>query len=153
MKRFDSYSESTTETFWTRNVRVITFLICIALFLGVVVPVVGYHMYGYFQTEEEPLDVMGEEELLAIYDRIKSSGLSLFDAYRKESVGEWVVAGKTGRTLFVDVGSAYYLTVMEEVERGVIVYAVLTERESKAELDLFDKETDKAALRAFLARD
>ena len=97
--------------------------------------------------------MMGEEEFLALYDRIKTSNLSLFDAYRKESVGEWVVAGKTGRTLFVDVGSSYYLTVMEEVERGVIVYAVLTERESKAELDLFDKETDKAALRAFLARD
>ena len=150
--RRNEYADSTTETFFSRNVRLITFLICVALLLGVGIPVIGYHMYGYFHTEEVKKPVMGEEELLGLFDYLGAVDLSVFDPFRSDAVGEWTVGGRTGKTLFVDVGEHCYLTVMEDVQSCVIVYAVLTDRQTREELDLLDKTTHKQDVRSFFAQ-
>ena len=137
------YSNSTTETFWTRNVRLVTFLVCVAVFLSACV-FVGTRVYDYFQPPKEELPAMREADLLALCSRTPSLRLRDFEAYEHESGGEWTIDGRTGKTLFLNVGERYSLTVMEEVQVGMIIYLVIEDRETDQTLDLLSKSADLA---------
>lgn len=137
------YSNSTTETFWTRNVRLVTFLVCMAVFLSACV-FVGARVYDYFQPPEEALPAMREADLLALCSRTPSLRLRDFEAYEHESGGEWTIDGRTGKTLFLNVGERYSLTVMEEVQVGRIIYLVIEDRETDQTLDLLSRSADLA---------
>ena len=47
MKHYAPDTTGKTETFFTRNVKLITFLICIAVFLGIFGPLSVFHIYRY----------------------------------------------------------------------------------------------------------
>ena len=72
-----------TETFWTRNVKLITFLICIAVFLTVFGPMSVFRIAKYIEENRNAGEEMSVETVLELSDRHQALRLSDFKKYEK----------------------------------------------------------------------
>lgn len=139
-----------TETFLTRNVRLITFLICIAVFLGIFGPLSVFHLVRYFDTlaDEATLGTveMTTDDLVALSKRADVLTEKDFERFVREDGGEWKVGHKTGRMSYISVGDRYQLSCMVETSTRKVVYLTLMDLDSGESFDLLDKKTDIDAI-------
>ena len=133
-----------TESFFTRNVKLITFLICIAVFLGIFGPLSVFHIYQYYVEVQEDASYvdMTEDDLRALAKRANVLTEKDFERFTREDGGEWEVGPKTGRMFYIQIGERYLLSCMVEKESKSVVYLKLLDDESEKTYDLLDVKVD-----------
>lgn len=136
-----------TETFFTRNVRLITFLICLAVFLAVFGPISVFRIVQYIeenQAEGEPLSV---EEVIAFsmdHDRIR---LSAFEDYEKE-----ISEGDGAVLYFLTVDTDYLVMVGAVDENGYLTCFTVTDSRTDETVDVMAASFSVPALQALFGR-
>ncbi len=135
-----------TETFFTRHVRLITFLICIAVFLVTFVPLALWGPVNIFDlmrscTEQETRVEMTVEDLESVAAKNKYLSIRDLDRFVSEtSSGEQ--SGLKYVVYQIDVGDRYLLTASFNEASGMVYYLTLTDLETDAYLDLLEDYRD-----------
>ncbi len=120
-----------TETFWTRNVRLLTFLICMAVFLAVFGPYSVFRIRACMvenRLEGDPMTVEDVIDLAALHDQLKFSDFQRFE--RSESKGE--------DTLYyaVRVEEKYLVMVGASERRGPLTYFTVSRIDNDRTVDV-----------------
>ncbi len=129
-----------TETFFSRNVRLITFLICIAIFLGVFGPLSVFHIKRYIDEQTDTRVQMQIEDVRAIVKKLPRVKPSDFDGFIGEC-GENQIDGMKYRIYQIEIGEQYLLMVSFNSSINELFYLELTNFETNHSLDLL-KEAD-----------
>ncbi len=136
-----------TENFWTRNVRLITFLICALLILSVFGPISIIYIDDYIQSmEQDDRPQMTVEELRAVAEAAKSLNRKALERFRGERSENGENENRTV-TYQISIGERYFLMAGFYVETEKVYYLTLTDLEKNTDLDLLDRNAD---LDAFL---
>lgn len=107
-KKFDPSKESSTETFVTRNVRLITFLICMAVFLAIAGPWSVFRIRdAVLSYREDQRTDMTVQDVIALSKAKETPTLSAVEKYQGER-SKW--------------GNEIHYTV--EIEGQYLLYAV-----------------------------
>lgn len=141
-----------TETFFTRHVRLITFLICMAVFFCTFVPLALWGPVNVFDllqscNENEGREAMTVEDLHSVARKNKSLMITDLDRFIADtSKGEQ--AGLQYVIYQIDVGDRYLLTASFNEASGRVYFLTLTDLKTDAYLDLLE---DYRKLDEFLA--
>ena len=137
-------TQGKTETFFTRNVRLITFLICITVFLGIFGPLSVFHIVRHFNEikEEASYTEMTVEDLRVLLKRADTLTEKDITRYAHDDGGDWKVADKTGRMYYIQLGERFQLSCMVELQTKSVVYLSLFDSDLNESFDLLDKKTD-----------
>lgn len=127
-----------TENFFTRNVKLITFLICIVVIFS---PFVIIYIKDTIEARREAArPEMTVDELTLIAEKgkdLRPSDLSKFEDYREELETQWDFA-----TYRIPILHEQDIVLSVSFEAGVAFYINLTNMATRAELDLLG-EADK----------
>ncbi len=147
MKHTHTDTAGKTETFWTRNVRLITFLICIAVFLAVFGPVSVFHIHKYINEQSDARTEMTLNDLRRLSSAPMAVRTSDLDRFVGE-VGSNTAEGVTYTVYQIDIGDRYFLMASFEEAFDRIYYMTLTDLRTQTELDLLK---DAKKLESFLS--
>ena len=136
------YEETTgqTETFWTRHVKLITFLIVIAVFLALFGP---YNVFDLAKSINEKREMEGRitmEEVIALSDLHGSVYLSQLTKYSGE------LSNLQQLSMYsMDIDERYMLIATAEKNGGRVLYLYLNDRDTGRTVDILTGD-----VRAFL---
>lgn len=133
-----------TETFFTRNVRLITFLICIAVFLAIFGPISVFRIMDYVEEHADHGRAMQIEDVLNLASQRGSLTLSALEEYEKEA--------DTEHYDIFTVSPHFLVTVSSEGERTRLLCFTVTNTETGEEFDVLAANFSQDALVAFLGR-
>ena len=133
-----------TETFFSRNVKLITFLICLGVFLAIFGPISVFHIIDYVE-EQNRGDVMPIADILALAEEHDTLRLSRFEGYEKE-----ISKGKTTTYYFVSAANGYKVMAGAADEDSVVSYFTVTRSDTNESLDVLSSNFDMERLKAFL---
>lgn len=133
-----------TETFFSRNVKLITFLICLGVFLAVFGPISVFHIIEYVE-EKNSGDIMPIETILALAEEHDTLKLSRFEDYEKE-----ISKGKTTTYYFVSAANGYKVMAGAADEDSVVSYFSVTRSGTDETIDVLAANFDMESLKAFL---
>lgn len=136
-----------TENFFTRNVRLITFLICIGVFLAIFGPLSVFHIYQYVTEQSDTRAEMTVDDLRALAVSPKTVRPEDLDKFLGE-VGSNTVGDLRCEVYQIDVGERYFLIASFESANQKPFYMTLTDVETHEELDLLE---DHNKLEEFLS--
>ena len=139
-QRFEEDTVGQTETFLTRNVKLITFLTCLVLFLAFfgpwsIIRIVRWVEETNLQAEKEAT-MMDEQELREIVLAGERLSWADFDGYYYETIWE---TGMCIRRYDV-LGEKYYLMVSAVTEHAVLDSVLLVRKADYAEIDLLTED-------------
>ncbi len=145
----NSYTDTVgkTENFFTRNVRLITFLICIAVFLAIFGPLSVFHIYEYIVEQTDPRTEMTLDDLRRLTTSPDDLRPKDLDGFLGE-VGRNTVGDMQCDVYQIDIGERYFLMASFEAANGKPFYLTLTDVELQTELDLLE---DHKKLEEFLS--
>ena len=150
MKPQESRTPQRTENFFTRNVRLITFLAVVAAFLAVTV-MLGVIVHGDFLfdfSENDTRPEMTVEEMREICARAATVTGAELSAWRGENYDRKIDGVTVEKYYYINnVGGRYNLSATVRASDGRMVYFALYDLETKEMIDLLDKKSD---LDAFL---
>ncbi len=136
-----------TENFWTRNVRTITFLCCLAVILSVIGPFSIFYIRDYLESvEQDSRREMTLEEVRTISASPRTLDHRAFDRFKGEKSENGEGTDRTV-TYNIPIGERYFLMAGFYTENGKVYYLTLTDLERSADIDLLDRNSD---LEAFL---
>ncbi len=128
------YSESgKTETFWTRHVRTITFLITLGVFLLIFTPIaiLKAQEYGWFDTRPE----------MTLSDVIK---LSEQNGYvREEQISKFqseMTKGNSSTTYVIEIAPYYQFYAIVNNQTKLLTYCSLSDLENDIEIDVLTED-------------
>ncbi len=130
--------EETPESFASRHVKTITFLICLGVLLALFGPVSIFHIYRSMDREAEGI-VMTEADLLSLAslgERLTMKDLTKFQGKMGEN---------DSRTTFYIYYEDYILFAVENKKTGMLDFCMLTHSASEESIDI-----RKDNVRAFL---
>ncbi len=134
-----------TETFFTRRVRLITFLSCVALFLIGFAVLEGFDLFPFDNPPEDTRPEMTLDNLRALAKATDRVTRETLDTYR----GTCETNEKTESTAYqIDIGERYFLMATFQRDERQPSYLTLTDRNTHTNLNLLEKDAD---LEAFLA--
>lgn len=153
MRQTDTYG--TTETFFTRHVRLITFLVCIAVFLVFFGPVSVFTVKGILDRRADTRREMTVEDVIALADKPRRTlgDLTVFEGQKSEKTVP--VRDGSGGTSERNAGTYYYVTVesryllsgVTKPDSDELVYLTLSDYRSGESVDLLTGD-----VRAFFDR-
>lgn len=144
-----------TETFFTRNVRLITFLICIAVFFAVFGPFSIFRIRDYIREHSDSRPELTADALIALAERPDGLFLSELESYRGTKQNHTVsVPDNPSQSIVVDVywqadlaGGRYRCMAVAEPNGGRVTYLTVVD------LRTGDRANVKEdSLRAFFGR-
>ena len=135
-----------TETFWTRNVKLITFLICLFLFLAFFGPVSVFHIVDCAQESREARNAMTVEEVLTFADQRRSLSITQFEDYEGDEQN-WGF----GTYYFINAGENFRITVGSEISNGAVTYFTVTKRSTGEIMDVMESGFRISDLQAFMS--
>ncbi len=145
MKRGEIDTAGKTESFLSRNVRLITFLVCVCLFLAGAL-VAGAMIYGdldFSRPENDTRPEMSVEELRGIAARAKTLTGGELSRYRGENYDRQIDGVTVEKYYYINaIGGRYNLSATERASDGRIMYLTVYDLESKKQIDLLDGESD-----------
>ena len=127
-----------TETFFSRNVKLITFLICVAIILS---PFVITYIQDVMETRREAeLPKMTVDELVFIAERgndLRQMDLSKYEDYREEID----MHGMKYASYLIPVlhEKELYLSISFDMTMDYVFYVNLTDLDTRKELDLLSR--------------
>lgn len=134
--------EQTPEGFASKNVKVITFVICITAFLLLFGPVTIFRLIDHYSEKDMPGQAMTAETLLQIAERGRS--LTMEDLQRYE--GE--LSDSDERTYYYIQFDRYMILGVQNKETKRLDFCTLTDEKTSDTLDLMRDGTE--ALKEFL---
>ena len=134
--------EQTPEGFASKNVKVITFVICITAFLLLFGPVTIFRLISHYSEKDMPGQAMTAETLLQIAERGRS--LTMEDLQRYE--GE--LSDSDERTYYYIQFDRYMILGVQNKETKRLDFCTLTDEKTSDTLDLMRDGTE--ALKEFL---
>lgn len=149
------YTAGKTETFFTRNVRLITFLICLGVFLALFGPLTVFTVINYIEERKDTRPVMSEEELLALSELDRDLYFSDIEGFKGlKDVKTIAVSVDGGGTeikeveiyYYFDIGEDYSALAIAEIDTGKIIYFRLNDKNTQWKADVL-----KDDIRSFLA--
>ena len=147
MRQNEINTAGKTETFLTRNVRLITFLICMAVFFSVFGPLSIFHIRRYIEeNREDPRDEMTLADLRYVAENLKTLRTSYLDKFEGE-FGENDMGGITYAIYRIPIEERYTLSVSFDRDKNHLFYCTLIDSNGNKRLDLL---TDAADLEDFL---
>ena len=137
-----AYEDTTgkTETFWTRHIKLITFLIVIAVFLALFGP---YNVFDLAKSINEKREIEGRitmEEVIALGDLRGTIYLKQLTKYSGELSDLQQLSMYT-----MDIDDRYMLIATAEKPSGRVIYLHLNDRQTKQTIDIRAED-----VRAFL---
>ena len=144
-----------TENFFTRNVRVITFVICIAVFLAFFGPLTVFTVAKYIKGQQDTRPIMSEEELIELSELDRDLYYSDIKKFKgTEDIKSIALPSENGGTQLKEVEIYYYFEVGEhysalaiaEIDTEKIVYFQLSNTKNQWRADVL-----KDDVRSFLA--
>ncbi len=136
-----------TENFFTRNVRLITFLCCLAVFLTFFGPISIFYIDDYIESlEQDTRRDMTLEDLRSVSDAGRTLNMRALEQFKGEK-SENGEGTESTVTYNIPVGERYFLMAGFYAESGKVYYLTLTDLEAHTDLDLLDRTSD---LEAFL---
>ena len=120
-----------TETFWTRNVKAITFFICLAVFLAAFGPWSVFRIMDAIEESRVDGKLMDAGDVLDLAENRDSLYFSQFEEYHGE-VQEW----EFGKYYIINIEETYLVMVGTEMTNGRISYFTVTHIPSNEEIDV-----------------
>ncbi len=134
-----------TETFFTRHVKLVAFLLTLTLFLAVFTPLAILEAKDYFSKKGDDRPEMTTTDLILLMDRKSTLMLEDFTAY----IGREMEAGEGDyRYYYIEISGGYLLTVAANRASGRVEMCLL--RADGAE-DTTDLMSDLVDVRAYFA--
>ena len=121
-----------TENFFSRNVRLITFLICVGVFLGFFVPIVAYETIDYLMTARDTRPEMTLNDVLQLSEqkgKISESQIQKF-----KSTNEDVQAATV--YYYFDISPHYHVLAIADKNTKMLIYCQLTNFETGETADM-----------------
>ena len=137
MRKVPMDTKGETETFLSRNVRLITFLICIALFLGVFGPLSVFHISEYIKQQSDPRVEMTPQDLLTLAQKLPTVRPEDLSGFVGEC-GHNEIAGMKYELYQIYVGDRYFLMASFNQQTGEPFYLSLTDFKTNEKLDLLN---------------
>ncbi len=123
-----------TENFLTRNIRLITFLVCVALFLVLFAMLEGFELFSF----DSPADTRPEmtlEDLRAVASAPGRITPELLDTYRGER-DDNTIDGLHYSIYQIDIGERWFLMASFDRSNRYLYYLTLTDLQTHTDLDL-----------------
>ncbi|MBQ8431327.1 MAG: hypothetical protein IJX28_00435 [Clostridia bacterium] len=156
-KRQEVDTAGQTETFLTRNVRSITFFICLAIFLAFFGPWSVFRIMDYIEEKNDTRIPMTENDLIALSELERDlyySDIKGFLGDESRRSIDYSVPGVNGTEMrekeveiyyYIDVGGKYTALAIAEIETQKIIYFRVNENGTGDYADLLTDD-----IRAFL---
>lgn len=129
-----------TETFASRNVKLITFLVCMALFFVFFGPVSFFRVRSCMESRSaQELPELTCDDVIGLTEDRSRLTMQVLRRFR----GEYN-PGDKGNT-FTAYFEHYILLAFEDPATGTLTYCSVVDRNSDGKLDLTDKNSDAAA--------
>lgn len=140
---------SKTENFFTRNVRLVTFITVVVLFL-IAALVLAWMVHGemLFPFTEKPDDrpAMTVEELRDVCARARTLRGEELARYRGDNYDRIIDGVVVENYYYInEIGGRYNLSATERASDGKILYLELYDLQTKKKIDLLDKKSDMDA--------
>ena len=134
-----------TETFWTRNVKLLTFLICIFAFLALFGPISVFRIADYIE-EQNAGEEMTVEELLALAELHETLTMRAFEDYEKQ-----VSEAESFLFYYITVDLRYSVMIGAQNEKATLNYFTVTDIQTDKKIDVMVSGYTQDALKAFLS--
>ena len=134
-----------TENFFTRNVKLITFLVCIGVFLAFFGPVTVFTIINYIEEKQDTRPIMSEEELLALSELDRDLYFSDIEGFKGlKDIKTIPVSVDGGGTeikeveiyYYFDVGTEYSALAIAEIDTEKIIYFRLSNKKNQWKADV-----------------
>ena len=125
-----------TETFATRNVRLITFLITLGVFLAVFLPIAYMEAREYFRQGEDTRPKMTTYDLVVLSEQpeIRVEQLRKFACEEKKQSGQNFVL------ITIEIDPHYTVMASADTATGVVGYCHVLNNETNEELDVLTED-------------
>ena len=139
-------ARSNTENFFTRNVRLVTFITVIVLFLiGALIlawMVHGELLFPFSETADDR-PAMTVEELRDVCSRARTLRGEELARYRGDNYDRIIDGVVVENYYYInEIGGRYNLSATERASDGKILYLELYDIKTKKKIDLLDKKSD-----------
>ncbi|MBE6627349.1 MAG: hypothetical protein E7629_00320 [Ruminococcaceae bacterium] len=144
-----------TENFLSRNVKLITFLICLGVFLAFFGPLTIFKIIAYIEERKDTRPVMSEEELITLSELDRDLYYSDIKGFKGtediRSITVSVIGGGTATReveiyYYFDVGENYTALAIAEIDTEKIIYFQISNVKNQWRADVL-----KDDIRSFLA--
>ena len=135
-----------TETFWTRNVRLLTFLICTAVFLAFLGPWSVFQIKSCMEEQERGSELT-VDAVIELADRRLALKLSDFEEYRKT-----VSEGEDTVLYTIEIGAEYLVMVGATDEKSTLTCFTVSVIRSDETVDVLAKTYQRTQLTSLLGR-
>ena len=144
-----------TENFVTRNVKLITFLICLGVFLAFFGPLTIFKIIDYIEERKDKRPIMSEAELIELSELDRDLYYSDIKGYKgTEDIRSVAVSVDGGGTrmkeveiyYYLDIGDTYTALAIAEVDTEKIIYFQILSKKTQWKADVL-----KDDIRSFLA--
>lgn len=137
-----------TETFFTRHVRLITFLICLAVFLVFFGPISVFTIRSWIEEKNDTRIPMTEEDLLALSQldrKLYFSDISRFRGEKDINMQKYKVDLANGTEIreepvelyyYINIGDRYTALAIADFETEEIIYFRVNDRKRHIHADL-----------------
>ena len=121
-----------TENFFTRNVRLITFLICVGVFLALFVPIVAYEVVDYLSEARDTRPDMTLNDVV----RLSSQNGKISESQVQEFKSSSVDVKANGIYYYFDVSPHYHVLAVADKNTKMLIYCQLTNFETGETADM-----------------
>lgn len=147
-----------TETFFTRNVKLITFLICLGVFLALFGPISVFTVKKYLAEKEDTRPIMSEAELVALSELGRDLYFSDIKGYKgtkdintqeyKVNVadGTEIRERETEIWYYINIGENYSGLAIADIQTEKIIYFQVSNRKTQWKADVLTDD-----IRSFVA--
>lgn len=135
-----------TESFWTRNVKAITFFVCLAVFLAVFGPMSVFRIIEIVEEQRVDGELMHTEDILLLAERREYLTMDQFRAYD----GDEQSFSDIGSYYRIRVEDRFLVTVGSETEDGRVSYFSVTHLSSGESIEVMAINFQSEDLKAFL---
>lgn len=141
-----------TENFFTRNVKLITFLICLGVFLALFGPLSVFTVKKYLDEKEDTRPVMSEAELVALSELDRDLYFSDLKGYKgREDVysqkykvnvadGTEIREKDTEIWYYIDIGKNYSGLAIADIQTEKIIYFQISNRKTQWKADVLNDD-------------
>lgn len=131
-----------TETFWTRNVKLITFIVTVSILLALFIPIAILEAKDYFSQKNDDRPKMTESDFCELMDRKNTLQLKDFTAY----VGR-EMEGAQGdyRYYYIQLSDHCLITVVADRETGKVERCLLRDDAMEESVDMMSELVDARA--------
>ena len=139
-----TYSAGKTETFFSRNVRLITFLICISVFLALFVPIVAYEVVDYLADARDTRPEMTLSDVVRLSAQNGKISEKQITGFKPSEVDN-----KAGQIYYYfDIAPYYHVLAISDKQTKMLIYCQLTNFETGETADMLTDD-----VYAFLNKD